>query len=58
MNPSQKGIYQDMMALMHDEAPIIFLYQGLDLYGTDAKLKNFLPRGDGRMFFYGVTYED
>ncbi|WP_292898448.1 MULTISPECIES: ABC transporter substrate-binding protein [unclassified Nitratireductor] len=54
----RRRIYQDMMALMHDEAPIIFLYQGLDLYGTDAKLKNFLPRGDGRMFFYGVTYED
>lgn len=51
------GIYQEMMALMHDEAPIIFLYGGIDIYGTTSRLKNFLPRGDGRMFFYGVSLD-
>ena len=52
----RRKIYQDMMALMHEEAPIIFLYDGIDVYGTDARLQNFLPRGDGRMFFYDVSY--
>ncbi|MCB1470245.1 MAG: hypothetical protein KDK08_24565, partial [Rhizobiaceae bacterium] len=52
----RRKIYQDMMALMHDEAPIIFLYDGIDVYGTDARLQNFLPRGDGRMFFYDVSF--
>jgi peptide/nickel transport system substrate-binding protein len=51
-------IYSDMMAIMHEEAPIIFLYQGIDVYGTSAKLTNFLPRGDGRMFFYDAAYTD
>lgn len=52
----RRAIYQELMALMHEEAPIIFLYDGIDVYGTDARLKNFLPRGDGRMFFYDVTF--
>jgi peptide/nickel transport system substrate-binding protein len=52
----RRKIYQDMMALMHEEAPIIFLYDGIDVYGTDARLQNFLPRGDGRMFFYDASY--
>ncbi|WP_048645243.1 ABC transporter substrate-binding protein [Nitratireductor soli] len=54
----RRKIYQDLMALMHDEAPIAFLYGGIDLYGTTARLKNFLPRGDGRMYFYGVTLDE
>ncbi len=54
----RRKIYQDLMAHMHEEAPIIFLYGGIDVYGTDSRLKNFLPRGDGRMFFYGVTFTE
>ncbi len=59
MDVDKRGaIYRDMMALMHEEAPIIFLYDGIDVYGTTSKLKNFQPRGDGRMFFYGVSLEE
>lgn len=54
----RRSIYQEMMALMYEEAPIIFLYDGIDVYGTTSKLKNFQPRGDGRMFFYGVSLEE
>ena len=54
----RREIYQKMMSIMHEEAPIIFLYQGTDVYGTSSKLSNFLPRGDGRMFFYGVSYAE
>jgi len=48
-------IYRDLMALMHEQAPIVFLYGGVDIYGTDARLTGFQPRGDGRMFFYNVA---
>jgi len=51
-------IYRDLMSLMHEQAPIIFLYGGVDIYGTDARLTGFQPRGDGRMFFYNVALED
>ncbi|RVT86532.1 hypothetical protein DXV76_00080 [Rhodobacteraceae bacterium CCMM004] len=50
-------IYKDLMALMHEQAPIIFLYGGVDVYGTAAGISNLAPRGDGRVFFYGVSYE-
>lgn len=49
-------IYKDLMALMHEQAPIIFLYGGVDIYGTAAGIDGFLPRGDGRMFFYGTSF--
>ena len=51
-------IYRNLMALMHEQAPIIFLYGGVDIYGTDARLTGFQPRGDGRMFFYNVALEE
>ena len=51
-------IYRELMSYMHEVAPIIFLYGGIDVYGTDARLDNFLPRGDGRMFFYDVTFAE
>lgn len=59
MNVAERErIYREMMAYMHDVAPIVFLYGGIDVYGTDARLENFLPRGDGRMFFYDVTFAE
>jgi len=51
-------IYKDAMALMHDEAPIIFLFGGVDFYATSKKLSNFMARGDGRFFFYDTTLAD
>ncbi|MEQ9178975.1 MAG: ABC transporter substrate-binding protein, partial [Nitratireductor sp.] len=51
-------IYKDAMALMHEEAPIIFLYGGVDFYGTSAKLSNFMARGDGRFFLYDTDLSE
>ncbi len=51
-------IYKDAMALMHEEAPIIFLYGGVDFYGTSAKLSNFMARGDGRFFLYDTALSE
>ncbi|WP_112324369.1 ABC transporter substrate-binding protein [Oceanibium sediminis] len=55
---SRAQIYRDLMALMHEQAPIIFLYGGVDIYGTDARITGLEPRGDGRMFFYNVELEE
>lgn len=49
------AIYRRAMQLMHEEAPIVFLYGGFDFYGVTNKLEGFQPRGDQRFFFYGVT---
>ncbi|WP_430450095.1 ABC transporter substrate-binding protein [Rhodophyticola sp.] len=59
VNPEVRAqIYRDLMALMHQLAPIVFLYGGVDIYGVDARLTGFQPRGDGRMFFYNVALEE
>ncbi len=55
---ARAAIYRDAMTLMHEEAPIIFLFGGVDFYGTAANVQNFSARGDGRFFFYGVSLND
>ncbi|MFI4983295.1 MAG: ABC transporter substrate-binding protein, partial [Nevskiales bacterium] len=51
MDPASRNkTYQQLMRLMHDEVPAIFLYQGTDFYGTSRRLKNFAASGDGRLF--------
>lgn len=50
-------IYQKASVLMHEEAPVLFLYGGIDFFGTSKRVKNFAPRGDGRYFWYGVSLE-
>jgi peptide/nickel transport system substrate-binding protein len=56
MDREKRGqIYKDAMTLMHEEAPIIFLFGGVDFYATSKKLDNFMARGDGRFFFYDTT---
>lgn len=51
-------IYQDAMRLMYDEAPIIFLFGGVDFYATSKRVGNFMARGDGRFFFYDTSLTD
>ena len=52
---TRAGIYRDAMTLMHEEAPIIFLFGGVDFYGVNNRVSNYSARGDGRFFFYGVS---
>lgn len=49
------AIYRDMMVLVRDEAPVAFLYDGVEIFGANSKLKGFKPRGDGRIFLYGSS---
>ena len=47
--------YRKLMRLMHEEAPVIFLYQGIDYFGTSRRVQGFRPTGDGRIHLYGVS---
>jgi len=49
------AIYRKVMQLMHEEAPVAFLYGGFDFYGINKKLEGFAARGDGRFFLPGLT---
>lgn len=51
------GIYRAASALIREEAPVAFLYRGVDIYGTTKRLKGFRPGGDQRISFYPVTLE-
>jgi peptide/nickel transport system substrate-binding protein len=56
LDPKQRAeTYRKLMVLMREEAPIIFLYQGVDYYGTSPRVKGFRPTGDGRIHLYGVS---
>jgi peptide/nickel transport system substrate-binding protein len=46
--------YRRLMKLMHDEAPVAFLFQGYDFWGTSKRIDGFVPRGDQRFFFSGL----
>jgi len=55
MNPEARaGYYRELMRAMHAEVPLVWLYQGVDLHGTAARVSGFAPRGDGRLPLYGV----
>ena len=58
MDPEKRAkIYQDLSKLFYDKAYAIFLYQSNDLYGVNARVKGFVPRGDQRFAFYGTSIE-
>ena len=55
MNPEARaGLYRELMRAMHAELPVVWLFQGVDLHGTSARVSGFAPRGDGRLALYGV----
>jgi hypothetical protein len=43
------------MRAMHREAPVVWLFQGVELHGTSARVSGLAPRGDGRLALYGVS---
>lgn len=52
------AIYREASELLHELAPIVFLYSGTNYYGVNEAVKNLHPRGDARFFFYNVTFEN
>lgn len=56
MDPAKRAqIYQQAGRLMNDEASVIFLFQAVDLYGVNKRVKGFVPRGDQRWVLQGVS---
>ena len=56
MNPDTRAAtYRALGRLMHDEAPAIFLYQGVDGLGLSKRVRGFVPSGDGRIHLQGVS---
>lgn len=47
--------YQELMALMHDEAPVVWLYQGVDSHGLSKRVRGFVPSGDSRIHLQTVS---
>lgn len=52
---ARAATYRELMASMHAEAPVAWLYQGVDYYGTSPRVQGFMPTGDGRIHLYGVS---
>lgn len=49
VDPAKRApIYQELAKLMHDEAFVVYLYQGIDFYGAAKDVTGFQPRGDQR----------
>jgi peptide/nickel transport system substrate-binding protein len=49
------AIYRKAAQLMHEEAPVVFLFGGYDFYGVSKKLEGIVPRGDQRFFLHNAT---
>ncbi len=55
VDPAKRGaIYQKASQLLHDEAYMLFLYQGADLYAFNKRVTGFNPRGDQRFLVAGM----
>jgi peptide/nickel transport system substrate-binding protein len=55
IDPAKRAvIYQKMSQYMYDQAFVLYLYQGLDLYGASKRVSGFLPRGDQRFLVSGL----
>jgi peptide/nickel transport system substrate-binding protein len=48
-------LLREMQALLHDEAPMVFLFQSPDIYALKADIQGFRPTPDDRIHFDTVT---
>lgn len=51
-------IYRKTAKLLHEEAPALFLFLGVDFYASTKRLKGLAPTGDQRIYLYGVSLAD
>lgn len=54
---TRQAIYDELMPILHDDAPVIFLYSPIDLYAMSAELQ-FNPRSDQAIWLWDVTKEE
>ncbi|MBB5788583.1 ABC transporter substrate-binding protein [Jiangella mangrovi] len=50
---ARQAIYDELMLLLHDEAPVLYLYANIDLYAMTSDL-NFTPRSDQKIWLWDV----
>lgn len=50
-------IYMEMQEYVKEQAPMLFLYNGVDLYGVNQRV-NFTPRPDERILVYEMTWNE
>ncbi len=56
INPEKrKQLYWQATALEHDDPPVIYLWQQVDLYGLTGRVKNWHPRPDEMIDLWGVS---
>jgi peptide/nickel transport system substrate-binding protein len=48
---ARQAIYDELMRLLHDEAPVLYLYANIDLYAMTSDL-NFTPRSDQKIWLW------
>ena len=53
----REAIYKEMQAYVKEQAPMYFLYNGIDLYGANKRV-NFTPRSDERILVYEMSWND
>ncbi|MBI4619454.1 MAG: hypothetical protein HY739_04745 [Desulfobacterales bacterium] len=52
------AILQKIQEIVYEEAPLVFLYQNITLYGVRANVKGFEPYADAMLRLYNVSKED
>lgn len=51
------AIYHEAAELIHEQAPFIFLYQQVDVYGVTPRVSNWTPSPDESIYLWGVTVD-
>lgn len=54
-NKKRSQLYKDVQKEIYEEAPFIFLYQGIEHYGVSRKIKGFEPGGDEQFILHKVS---
>jgi peptide/nickel transport system substrate-binding protein len=55
MDPGlRKTSFQQVQRLIHDDAPVVFLFSPKEIYGIRKSVKNYAPTPDGRMDMHDV----
>lgn len=50
-------LYHQAAQFAHDDAPFIFLYQQVDIYGLNSRVQNWQPSPDESIYLWDVTVE-
>lgn len=51
------AIYQQAAELIHEQAPFVFLYQQVDVYGVAPRVSGWTPSPDESIYLWGVTVD-